>query len=275
MVWKPFSLKYRPESLTRLSPGFSSTWPKITVIDETLGKLTVAAWIGATPADGTTFQIVQYDYFSTGATTYTATTVTEAGSPDLSNAKINQRIYSTKLGTNPPKEVYARITFVDDTTDTITVDEWIGGTPTNGQGFFVSGWIADLPRTQELTEHWEQDALTHSLLRHRKVSKYFGWYYSCTLDYSKYAPGDLFVRLRHHLNMKGEDRLVLIPRRDAEQFQYTVRFAAGFDVSMLGEGLANRKPVFVFESTETVSNFNLVLSGWGRSYAQDYGNGSS
>lgn len=210
-------------------------------------------------------------YVSVGATTFTATSVVEAGSPSLVGIVAGQRITSFQvIGGQPNKPVYAKILSVDDPTDKIVVDEWIGGTPTNSQIFTVNGWVIDLPRTQEMTERFTPDTLIHSLWRSRKAVKQYGWLYLCVLDYAQYIAGETLRDMQQALNLTANDKLILIPRADVPQFQYNVFFSEPIELSKYGLSKGYRKAQFVFEGKEGLGSFPII-SGYGSSYATNYG----
>lgn len=167
---------------------------------------------------------------------------------------------------------YGKLTTIDDANNVLTVDSWYAGTPTNGSAFKVDGWIADLPYCNDLTERFEPDVLVHNLWRSRKKSKHYGWKYQCSLDYSKGIVGDTFLLIAPHLNMRKEDRLILIPRVDKPEFNYNVFFSESFDLSQLGQGLGHTKPIFTLTGKELVSSFPII-SGYGTNYANNYGIG--
>lgn len=221
--------------------------------------------------------LADVQYMSTGATTYTATDVTEAGTPALvaAGVKIGQRISSFQvISGQPNKPIYGKITNIDDVTDKISVDAWKGGTPTNGQAFTVDGFVIDLPRCQEMTEIFGPDYLLHPLYGGdegtKEETKFQGWEYRCVLDYSKFSTGDMLVDLQPALNRKSGDRLILVPRVDAAEFQYNVRFVDAISLSKYGRSAGYRKPVFVFKSKENLASWP-IQSGYGYGYAQAYG----
>ena len=129
----------------------------------------------------------------------------------------------------------------------------------------------DLPRCQEMTEVFTPENLIHKLFRRRKSAKQYGWSYKCILDYSTYATGDMLDDLRPALNIKDGDRLILIPRRDAPEFQYNVYFAEPISLSLFGKSAGYRKPVFVFDAKEMVASFP-IRDGYGTHYGTLYGN---
>jgi hypothetical protein len=212
-------------------------------------------------------------YTSAGATTYTSTSVIEAGTPDLSALRVGHRITSFVVigGDKPNKPVFGKVTAIDDVNDIISVDSWIGGTPTNGQVFVIDGFVIDLPRCQEMTEIFTPDQLIHKLRRSRTETKFYGWGYQCILDYSTYATGDMFYDLLPAFNLKQDDRLILIPRRDAPRFQYNVYYAESISLSLYGKTPGYRKPVFVFQGAENVATWRMVKLGYGTHFGTDYG----
>jgi hypothetical protein len=129
----------------------------------------------------------------------------------------------------------------------------------------------DLPRCQEMTEIFTPEQLIHGLFRRRKSTKFYGWGYRCILDYSTFATGDMLDDLRPALNLAEDDRLVLIPRKDAPQFQYNVFFADAINLSLYGKSAGYRKPVFVFDAKELIASFP-IRDGYGTHYGTVYGN---
>jgi len=210
-------------------------------------------------------------YTSGSGTTYTSTTVTETGSPVLSAIVAGMRISSfAVIAGQPDKPVYAKVVSKDDTSDIITVDEWIGGTPTNGQIYVVDGWIVDLPRTQEMTEEFDPDQIVHQLYRGRVKTKFYGWKYRCILDYSKYILADTMVAMRPMLSAKTTDRLILIPRRDVPGFNYNVYYDDMIALTKFALQPGYRKIGFAFAGKELLASFPII-SGYGFGYAQNYG----
>lgn len=187
---------------------------------------------------------------------------------------VNRRVAVEPSPTSADRLRYARIISVDDANNKLTIDSWVGGTPTNGAAFKSDGWIADLPFTKKegLIETFGPLVLVHPVWDDRKLTKHRGFEYACVLDYSEGLYGDALILLRPHLNMQREDRLVLIPHVDKPEFSYNVYFSDPFDLAQFGEGLAHTKAVFKFVGKEKVSSFPIV-SGYGSNYANDYGNG--
>jgi hypothetical protein len=211
-------------------------------------------------------------YTSAGATTFTSNSVTEAGSPNFGALQAGHRVTSFVVSAgHPNKPVYAKILSVDDVNDIIVVDQWIGGTPTNNQPIVVDGFVMDLPRCQEMTEVFTPDNLIHKLYRRRTNTKFYGWGYRNILDYSTFATGDMFLDLAPGLNLGETDLLILIPRKDAPQFQYNVYFADAINLSLYGKSPGYRKPVFAFQAKEDVASFPIVL-GYGSGYGINYSN---
>ncbi len=252
------------EALTAFSSGIRTGWA---------GGTTAAHyhWRGSTNA-------AMFDDHSVYINDLTGTNVTTADQEishyttvdQLSSiAKLNMLISSTNsAGAGYP--TYAKITAVNQTTNTITVDEWTNGTPTNNQALVLKGWIADLPRTQEMTEEFSPDILVHNVWRSRKITKHYGWFYRCTLDYSRYIAADTLLDLKPMLAMRTTDELILIPRRDAPEFQYPVYFGSSVSISRFGRSPGYRKGAFVFEGKYPLSSWPLI-DGYGTNYANNYG----
>lgn len=210
-------------------------------------------------------------YSSSGTTSYTATTAAETGTPSLKAVRAGMRIRSTVTRSGlPDLEVYGRITAVNDTTDTITVAEWIGGTPTNANAFVVDGYVIDLPYCYALVERFVPDQTVHRLYRSRKSSVFYGWQYRATLDYSQWISADTLISMESALNISGTDRLVLIPRVDDPGTNYNVIYDGEISIQRYGKGPGHRGPVFSFSGTENVA-WPIPTGGYGFEYAYEYG----
>lgn len=217
--------------------------------------------------------VVKETIWSSSSTTFISTGVTIGGAPNLNSlgVRVNQRIASyAVIAGQPNKPVFGKITAIDDVTDFITVDEWVGGTPTNGQTVKGDGWVVDLPRCQDMTEQFTPDVLVHYLWRSRKKAKQYGWIYKCILDYAKYMSADDILAMQQVLNLKPNDKLVLIPRRDNTAFQYNVYYADTVSLSRFGKAGGHKKPVFVFDASEPLASWPLN-TGYGTGYAMNYG----
>jgi hypothetical protein len=166
---------------------------------------------------------------------------------------------------------YAKVTAIDTTSNTLTVDEWSNGTPTDGQALVLSGCVVDLPRTQETTEILSPDVLVHNLWRSRKSAKFYGWFYQCILDYARYLDADTLLSLAPLFSMEETDTLILIPRRDAPELQYNVFWSAPISLSLYGRSPGYRKPVFILDAKDTVASWPPVDEGYGSNYAESYG----
>ena len=210
-------------------------------------------------------------YTSSGATTFTATSVVEAGTPALvdGGVKVNQRITSFKvISGQPDKPVWAKITAVDDATDTITVDSWIGGTPTDAQTIIVDGWIADLPTSERLQETYAPDYLIHKIWRGKKDSIFYGWEYKCEIDYSTNVFGDVLMSLQHHFTKESNKRMILIPRVNNPELQHNVIYEGEIELIKSRNGYKGFKLNYV--GTELEASLQMY-SGYGTAYATNYG----
>lgn len=212
-------------------------------------------------------------YSSTGATTYTSTTATEAGSPSLKAVRAGMRIRSavTRSG-YPDLEVYARVTAVNDETDVITVQEWIGGTPTDDKAFVVDGYVVDLPYCYGLVETFTPDQMIHRLFRSRRASRFHGWGYRAQLDYAAWISADTLIDMEHALNISEGDSLILVPRVDKPGNNYNVIYDGDISIQRYGRGPGHRGPVFSFLGMENVA-WPIPTQGYGYNYSYDYGTG--
>jgi hypothetical protein len=241
----------------------------VTVIDER--NFTVPLNVTVAGAGGS-FDALTHIYESTGTTTFDATHAYETGSPAFLSFPVDTRISSFVVSGALVSPTFAKVTAK--ATGILTVDAWTNGTPTGGQKFSIDGYIVDLPRTQEQPERFTPDTLIHSLYGGDEGSKletkFKGFKYQCTLDFSAYASADMLMDLAKVLRCAPNDRLILIPRKDTPQFQYNVFLAEPFDlVKARLEG--HKKPVFVFAGKENIASY-AVLGGYGTGYGTDYGN---
>ena len=230
-------------------------------------NITVAGTLG-------TVEALTHIYESTGSTSYTtATLVSESGGGNFPLVKSGHRIRSFVTVSGVDKETWAKV-ISKPATNQLGIDAWTNGKPANGNVFRIDGFIADLPRTQEMTETFDPDVLIHSLFNGDNGSvkkiKMRGWKYTCVLDYSKYTNPDMLYDLRYILAQKATDQLILIPRIDAPQFQYDVYFSAPANLTKYGRSPGYRKTIFSF-----VNKFNLaswpLIDGYGTNYAGNYG----
>lgn len=210
-------------------------------------------------------------YTTTGATTFTSTTVTEAGTPSLTAVRAGMRVRSYVVRSGfPPLEVYGRITAVNDSTDAITVAEWVGGTPTDGQVATVDGYVIDLPYCQALVETFIPDQLIHRLWRSRRASIFYGWGYAVRLDYSQWIAADTLIDMYQALNISGSDKIVLIPRVDKPGNSYNVIYDGDISIQRFGRGPGHRGVTFGFVGTENVA-WPIPTQGYGFQYGYTYG----
>ena len=209
---------------------------------------------------------------SSTSTVYNSAGLSIGGSPNLSSILAGMRISSfTVIAGQPNKPTYGRVTLVDDINDVIGVDAWSPTTPTNGQIFTIDGWVIDLPHCQEITETFEADQNVHKLWRERIVTKFFGWKYSCTLDYSRYIKPDTIVDARYMLSKDTNHSMVLIPHKDKPEFQYNVMFDQPISMSPFGIAPGYRKFVLSFRGRESVAALPIAATGYGFGYATNYG----
>lgn len=170
----------------------------------------------------------------------------------------------------PSLEVYGRIIAVDDVGNWITVAEWVGGTPTNGQIVTVDGYVIDLPYCQALTETYSPDQLVHNLYRSRKASVFFGWKYSALLDYSSWIAADTLITLNQALNISEGDSLILVPRVDNHGTQYNVIYNGDISLSRFGLAPGHRGVQLSFAGIQNVA-WPIPTSGYGFGYGTNYG----
>jgi len=240
----------------------------ITKIDEYHFSIPVNVTVAGS---GGYFEALTHIYESTGATTFTGTTANESGAPTFSTVKVNHRILSWRVVSGLSYPTFGKVT--NKTSGTITFDGWSNGIPTDGQKFRIDGFIADWPRCQDLTEQYDPDYLEHELYRGDEgseiIAQFRGYKYSCTMDYSQYLSADALIDARYFFGAGRDDRLILVPRKDAPQFQYNVLLANSFELRKR-RSTGYKKPVFVFKSKTNVQNYALQ-DGYGINYAANFG----
>lgn len=243
----------------------------VTVVDKTHFSISVNVTVAGT---GGTFEALTQIYESSTSTTYTSTGVTEGGGPTHTAIRAGMRISSYRTASSIDHPTYAKVISKD--SGSIVVDGWTNGTPTNGAKFLIDGYIADLPRTQKdgLLETFEPDILVHSLYRGDQGSKietkFRGWKYTASLDYSQFISADTLLDMRFHLSPKSLDRLVLIPHVDAPQYQYNVYFAEAVQLRKYGISAGYKGPKFTFAGNENLAGLPMI-DGYGTGYATNYG----
>lgn len=255
--------------------GHSGSTPAInsdyvaTVVDEYKITIPVNITVAGTGGAG---EALTHIYESTGTTTFTATTAAETGSPTFSAVRAGHRIFSTRTSGGLDYPTYGKV--LSKATGVLTIDGWSNGTPTGGNKFRADGYIADLPRTQEMTEIFTPDVLVHSLYNGDngsiKKTKMRGWGYDVTLDYSAYTDPDMLYDLRAMLSQRANDELILIPRADAPGYQYPVYFSRPVSLSKYGRSAGYKKLVWSFSGKENLASWPL-LDGFGMSYGTNYG----
>lgn len=202
---------------------------------------------------------------------YTSTSVTSTNI-GLTAVKLNMRVASYRVISGQPNRlVWGKVTAID--TNELTVDQWVGGTPTDGQYCFMNGWVIDLPYCQELLETFTPDQLVHSLFRSRREVVFFGWKYAAQLNYSDFIRADVLLALRPALNMREFDRLLLIPRVDRMMRQYNVMYDGEVQIARHATR-GHKKVVFRFKAKENVQ-FPIPTKGWGYGYGKAFGSNSS
>lgn len=171
----------------------------------------------------------------------------------------------------PNKPVYGKVVSTNPVNFLIYVDAWVPVAPTNGQPVSIDGWVIDLPICQQMTETFEPDQNVHNLFRNRLVSKFFGWKYSCSLDYSQYILPDTLVDIRYALGKDTNKAMVLIPHVDKPEFQYNVIFDQPISHARFGIERGYKLVVFTFKGKETIAMYPIAATGYGFGYATNYG----
>lgn len=240
----------------------------ITKIDEYHFSIPVNVTVAGS---GGYFEALTHIYESTGTTTFTATTANETGSPTFAAVRANQRILSFRVVSGLSYPTFAKV--LSKATGVLTLDAWSNGTPTGGQKFRIDGFIADWTRAQGLIERYNPDYLEHELYRgdegSETIAEFRGYKYECELDYAQYLSADDLIAARYFFGAGKDDQLILIPRKDAPQFQYNVLLANQFELQKR-RTTGYKRPIFVFKSKSNVQNYALY-DGYGMNYAGNYG----
>ncbi len=256
------------------TPSINDTPVTITVTGDYTFQIPIWVTVAGT---GGMFEALSSFYESTGTTFYSATGLTETGSPTYPSVIAGMRILSYRTVSGLDYPTFAKITAKATGALTIDSNGWSNGTPTNGKRFIVDGWIADLPYCQELTERFEADDLVHELFAGDAGTidevKHRGWKYYLKLDYSKYISADTLINMRDFLAAAKNDRFIVIPRIDKPQFQYVVRFVDPIELSRFGKSPGYKKPIFSFKALENLPGFPIEnnRAGYGTGYATNYG----
>lgn len=208
-------------------------------------------------------------YDVSGATVFTATSVTLTGNTFVKVRERHRvRSYQVIAG-QPNKLVWAKVTAINAGTYTVTVDAWVGGTPTNGQDLIFDGWVIDLPYCEELAETFAPDQLVHNLYQSRKDAEFYGYGYQAELNYDSLIEADVLLSLRPALNMNIDDALIFYPRSDRLGRGYNVMHGAAIKIARHIDR-SHKHVKFVFKGKENVP-FPIPNSGYGFGYATNYG----
>lgn len=216
------------------------------------------------------------DYFlTTGVPTYTSTTCVDTVALDA-RVRVGRRIRALQLNTGfAGKIVYGKIMAIDAGTKTITVDQWIGGTPSASQLYTIDGYIADLPRAEKIVETFTPDVLVHNVWRSRKTAKLYGYNYMVEVMYDSWISPDALYDLREcfRFQLEGDDdNIIFIPHIDKWGINYNVYLANPFIFSLTADQKGHKGFKIVFNAKENVSRTpQFQYSGYGYEYANDYG----
>jgi hypothetical protein len=187
--------------------------------------------------------------------------------------RVGMRVASHRvIAGQPNRYVWGKMTGLNFGPGGLTVDQWVGGTPTDGQTCYHDGWVIDLPYAGmkgQLVETFAPETLVHELAVNRKDTRFEGYNYDCKLSYEEYVEADTILLLRPALNAKRDDRLIFIPRSDRSGRNYNVWNAGGIKIAR--HSVRSHKYFSVtFRGKELVA-FPIPNSGYGYGYAQNYG----
>lgn len=214
------------------------------------------------------------DYYqTTGSPTYTANTAVDTVALDP-RVRVGRRIRALQNNTGfAGKIVYGKITAISGMT--ITIDQWIGGTPTDTNVYQIDGYIADLPRAEKLNETFPPDVLIHNIWKSKKSTKMYGYGYASDIIFENWVSPDTLYDLREVFRFKldgDDDNVIFIPHIDKPGINYNVYLTnpfvfaltpdlkghKGFRISLAGKANVPRPP-------------QLQWGGYGYEYGQDYG----
>lgn len=235
-------------SHTDTTPSLNAEWT-VSQIDSSTEIRIAAVWTG-NGSSGTGRKVPNFERVAAGMRV--AVAKSRAGQPTLA--------------------VYGRITAVDRTNKIITVDQWVGGTPETNDVFAVNGFVVDLPLTQKMQQRFAPIQIVHDLYRNNRASKFFGYEYSCTLDYSVYLSADDLFTLNRVLNVQEDDQLTIVPHVDKIGYEYNVLLDSEIPIGLFGLAGGHRDFVLVFKGKQPYS-FPTGASGYGFGYALTYGTG--
>ena len=214
-------------------------------------------------------------FFTTGTPTYTATTCVDTVALDA-KVRVGRRIRAVKNNTGFAGTIsYGKITAIDAGTRTITVDSWIGGTPTATNKYAIDGYIADLPRAEKIVETFTPDALVHNLWRSKKSTKLYGYNYAVDVLYENWiSPDDLYnLRECFRFQLEGSnDNIIFIPHVDKWGINYNVYLANPLIFSLTPDMKGHKGFKISFIAKQNVCRPpQLNFGGYGYEYGQDYG----
>lgn len=205
-------------------------------------------------------------------TTFTATTAVDSnGIGSLILPKM--RIRAKQTATLGDKGVWAKVASVNG--NTITVDEWIGGTPSNAKTFTIDGWVGDLPRSQAMTETFTPEALRHEFYDYSIRSQLKGYHYRAEIRYDQFITQDGLNAVKEvffHRPTDTEEKLIFIPRKDKPGNNYNAMLDGdlSFRLHPSQEGHAGFSIVLLGRELEPAPG-QFVVSGYGYGYSFNYG----
>lgn len=205
-------------------------------------------------------------YVSSTNTTYTSSTVSESG---FNYTAVANMLIRSTAGNNI---TYAKIENISG--NTIYIDHWTNGIPSNGTRFEIAGWVIDLDYAQKVIQTFEPYLLEHEVYRGRKKVKVFGFKYKCEIIFESFFPSDILIGI---VNASYYDRekvsdtdYVLIPHKDKPGFNYNVYLSEPISLSPdYEEGYSGVRLVFLGKELVNLPG----VSGYGTHYGYYYGQG--
>jgi len=125
--------------------------------------------------------------------------------------------------------------------NTFIIDRWFGGddidyinagfpSPVVNNLVRIRGKVIDLPYCNQLTENFTLDTIHRKLFNGSLSIIKRGWWYSATLDYSRFISKETLQSLELAFNI-GETFFRFYPRRDNPNVHYKVYFSEDFVLS--------------------------------------------
>jgi hypothetical protein len=211
-----------------------------------------------------------------------------------SSVTINLTNYSTLQSLDEDKGLYGLLIYTvnadneetagavigyAESTSIAIIRYWTNGLPKDNANYTARNYVIDLPYCQKLTERWTPDMVIRKRLNGKIRTKKKGFYYSATLDYSRYIGADTLSILRPLFSTNTKS-ILFYPRVDNSKIFYVVDISpdTAFELYRLqnhqGHGGFMIEIIGLDRIPEPMMyNPLLVTEGYGYNYGTDYGIG--